>query len=79
MGYPFCCRYFQHFYPEADFGGKNVVLQNCAISIYVYIKVECMFVCCCSKETLNSGASAGCKKVNISAAVGARIQETSHR
>jgi len=41
-------------------------------------KVECMFSCCCSKEALKY-SSCGSRRVNISAAVGARIQEDSQR
>ena len=41
-------------------------------------KVDCMFSCCCSKEALKY-SSCGSRRVNISAAVGARIQEDSQR
>ena len=41
-------------------------------------KFECMFACCCSKEALKY-SSCGSRRVNISAAVGARIQEDTQR
>ena len=41
-------------------------------------KVECMFDCSCSSEALKF-SSCGNRRVNISAAVGARIQESSQR
>merc|ERR1719209_407966 len=41
-------------------------------------KVDCMFSCCCSKEALKY-SSCGSRRVNISAAVGARIKEDSQR
>ena len=41
-------------------------------------KVDCMFSCCCSKEALKY-SSCGSRRVNISAAVGARIMEDTQR
>ena len=42
-------------------------------------KVDCMFSCCCSKESLKYSSSCGSRRVNISAAVGARIMEDTQR
>ena len=41
-------------------------------------KAECMIACCCSKEALKY-SSCGSRRVNISAAVGARIMEDTQR
>ena len=41
-------------------------------------KAECMVACCCSKEALKY-SSCGSRRVNISAAVGARIMEDTQR
>ena len=41
-------------------------------------KVDCMTACCCSKEALKY-SSCGSRRVNISAAVGARIMEDTQR
>ena len=41
-------------------------------------KAECMIACCCSKEALKY-SSCGSRRVNISAAVGARIMGDTQR